>query len=89
VALNQQTIIFFYGNENADHHLGTAFFIHKGIIPPVMRAQFVSDRMPYIILSGHWCDIVLNVHAPNEDKCDDTKDSFHEELECVFDQFPK
>jgi hypothetical protein len=31
------------------------------------------------------CDIiVLNVHAPTEDKCDDTKDSFHEELQRAF-----
>jgi hypothetical protein len=29
------------------------------------------------------------VHAPAEDKCDDTKDSFYEELEHVLDQFPK
>jgi hypothetical protein len=27
------------------------------------------------------------VHAPTEDKCDNTKDSFYEEL--VFEQFPK
>jgi hypothetical protein len=29
------------------------------------------------------------VHAPNEDKCDVTKDSFYEEVECVLDQFCK
>jgi hypothetical protein len=45
--------------------------------------------MSYIILRGHWCDTVLNVHAPTEDKCDDTKDSFYEEQEDVFDQFSK
>jgi hypothetical protein len=28
--------------------------------------------------------IVLNVHAPNEDKDDNIKDSFYEELEQVF-----
>jgi exonuclease III len=33
--------------------------------------------------------IVLNVHAPTEDKTDDVKDSFCEELERVFDKFPK
>jgi hypothetical protein len=33
--------------------------------------------------------IVLNVHAPTEDKTDDVKDSFCEELEHVFDKFPK
>jgi hypothetical protein len=26
---------FFYGNRNADHHLGTGFFIHKRIISAV------------------------------------------------------
>jgi hypothetical protein len=29
------------------------------------------------------------VHAPTEDKVDVMKDSFYEELEQVFDQFPK
>jgi hypothetical protein len=46
--------------------------------------------MSYITLKGDWCDIiVLNVHAPTEDKDDDIKDSFYEELEQVFDQFPR
>jgi hypothetical protein len=37
-----------------------------------------------------WCDIiVLNVHASSEEKIDDIKDRFHEELEHVFDKFPK
>jgi hypothetical protein len=44
--------------------------------------------MSYITLKGHWCDIiVLNVHAPTEDKDDDIKDSFYKELEQLFDQF--
>ena len=33
--------------------------------------------------------IVVNVHAPSEEKCDESKDSFYEELEQVFDHFPK
>jgi len=32
---------------------------------------------------------ILNVHAPSEEKSDDSLDSFYEELEQVFDQFPK
>jgi hypothetical protein len=31
----------------------------------------------------------LNVHAPIEDKSDDVKDRFYEELEHVFNKFPK
>jgi hypothetical protein len=50
----------------------------------------VSDRMSYMILRGRWCHIiVLNIHASMEDKIDYVKDSFYEELECVFDKFFK
>jgi len=42
--------------------------------------------MSYITLRGLWCDI-LNVYAPTEDKTDDTKNSFYEELEPILDQF--
>ena len=33
--------------------------------------------------------IVLNVHAPSEEKSDDSKDSFYKELEQVFYHFRK
>ena len=46
--------------------------------------------MSYIVLRGRWCNIiVLNVHAPSEEKSDDSKESFYEELEQIFYHFPK
>jgi hypothetical protein len=46
--------------------------------------------MSYIIQRGRWCNItVLNVPAPTEDKIDDIKGRFYEELEQVFDKFPR
>jgi exonuclease III len=81
---------FFYGKGNVNHQLGTGFFAHNRIISAVIGVEFGSDRMSYIIIKGCWCDIiVLNVHAPTEDKDDDIKDSFYEELEQVLDQFPR
>jgi hypothetical protein len=70
------------GNENQE--LGTVFFLHKRIISALKRAESVSDRMSYIILRGR-----LKVHAPTEDKTDDVKGSFYEELERVLNKFPK
>jgi hypothetical protein len=64
--------------------------VHKRIISAVKNVEIVSDKMSHIILCGHWCHIiVLNVHAPTEDKNDDVKGSSYEELERVFNKFPK
>jgi len=42
------------------------------------------------VLRVRWRNIiVVNVHSPSEEKSDEAKDSFYEELEQVFDQFPK
>jgi hypothetical protein len=50
--------------------------------------EFVSDRMSHIVLRGCWCNIIaLNANAPTEEKGDDSKDSFYEELEGVFLSF--
>ena len=39
----------------------------------------------HIVLRGRWCNIiVLNGHAPSEEKSDDLKDSFYEKLEQFF-----
>jgi hypothetical protein len=83
---------FLYGNENENHESGTGLFCtydNHTIISAVQRVEIASDRISYITLRGRWCDIVLNVHVPTEDKIDDMKDSSYEELESVFDKFPK
>jgi hypothetical protein len=33
---------FFYGSGNANHHLGTRFFIHQGIRSPVKRENSLA-----------------------------------------------
>jgi len=69
--------------------LGTEFFVHQRIASAVKRLEFVSDMVSYIVLRGCWCNIiVLNVHAPSEEKSDEAKDSFYEGAG-FFYHFPK
>jgi len=80
---------FFYGKGNENLQLGTRFFVQNRMVSAVKKEEFVSNRVPYIVLRGHWCNIiVLNVHAPSE-KSYNSKDSFYEETEQVFDHAPK
>jgi len=66
------------------------FFVHRRIASAVKRVAFVSDRLSYIVLRGRWHNIiVVNVHAPSKEKSEELKDRFYEELEQVFDHFPK
>jgi len=54
--------------------LGTEFLVHHRIESAVKRVEFISDRMSHIVLRGCWCNIIVwNVHAPSEEKCDDSK----------------
>jgi hypothetical protein len=90
VALNGQRIIHFSMDRGWASSVRDRIFVRMRIVSAVRRVEFISDRMSCIILRGRWCNIiVLNVHAPCEDKGDDVKDSFYEELGRVFHQFAK
>ena len=52
--------------------IGNRNFVHRRIISAVKSVEFLSDRLSYIDLRGRCCKIiVLNVHAPSEEKGDD------------------
>jgi hypothetical protein len=78
-------IYIFYGKGNLNLEVVSGIFVHKRILSAVKRVEIVNDKL-YIIVRGRWCGMVLNIHDPTEDKIDDMKDGFYEELERVFDK---
>jgi hypothetical protein len=50
--------------------------------------EFVIDARSYMILRSRWFHvIVLNVHAPTEDKAYDVENGSKKEFERTFDRF--
>jgi hypothetical protein len=65
------------GNEMKIISWEQGLFVHHRIVSAVKRVEFDRDRVSYIVLRGRWCNIiVLNVHAPSEDKSNDSEDGF-------------
>ena len=77
---------FFYGRGNSNYNSGIGIFVHHRIISAVKRVEFVSDRVLYIDVRYRRCNIiVVNVHAPREEKEMIQKGVFfYEELDQVF-----
>jgi hypothetical protein len=72
--------IFSYGKGNKNNQSVTDFFGHHTKVLAVKRVEFVSDKMSYMVLRGRWYNIiVLNVHAPIEEKSEDSKCSYEEQ----------
>ena len=63
-AIRAGKINFFCGDVNENQQLETELLVHHGVDAADKRVEFVSDRMSYVVLRGHWCNIIfLNVHA--------------------------
>jgi hypothetical protein len=50
----------------------------------IKMAEYLNDRLLHVILRDHWCYTVPKANAITENKSDDIKDSFYEEMEDVF-----
>ena len=84
-AKSTQSFFFSYGKGNKNHQLGTGCFVHHRIVPTFKRVEFVTDRMSYSALRGHWYNIiVLNVHARSQEKTDGSKESFMRNYSSFF-----
>jgi len=82
--ISQTTII----NENNEqgHRLGTGFAIHESIIHIVKDFRDISPRISTLILRTRDFRIVLiNAHAPTEEKYDEEKEEIYSTLEDTMD----
>ena len=68
----------FFWKRKRKSSLECTIFVHHRTVSAVTKVKFVSERMSYTVLRGRWCNVVvLNVHAPSEEKSDDSKDIFY------------
>jgi len=79
-----QTTIF-NGKCEKGHKLGTGFAVHESIIHSVKEFRDINPRITTLTIKTDNFDMVLiNAHAPTEDKNEEEKELFYATLEDTF-----
>jgi exonuclease III len=82
--------VFYSCNPNTTGHAGTGFLTQKATISEVLGFEPISERICKLRIKGKFHSITLiNVYAPTEDKEEDVKEQFYEELQRTHNRLPK
>jgi hypothetical protein len=77
--------VFYSGD--TEHQFGVDFIVNDKILHRVKKFKAVNDRICYIEMECRWFNVILiNGYAPTENKEDEIKDIFYENLDNVCDQ---
>ncbi|XP_008185534.1 uncharacterized protein LOC100573366 [Acyrthosiphon pisum] len=72
-----------------EHQGGVGFIVNDKILHRVKKFKAVNDRICHMELECRWFNVILiNGYAPTEDKEDEVKDIFYENLENECDRIP-
>ncbi|XP_045494840.1 craniofacial development protein 2-like [Colias croceus] len=89
-ALDDGFMLFYSGNLDGKHINGTGFMVANKNVSSVLRFDAISERICVLRLKGKFSNItIINAYAPTELADEETKDSFYDDLENVYEQAPQ
>ncbi|XP_060516487.1 craniofacial development protein 2-like [Cylas formicarius] len=82
--------IFNGGTRDNKHEFGTGFAVSGEILGQVMNFRAVNNRISTLRIRDRWYNYTLiSTHAPTEDKDEEVKDEYYEQLEQTISAVPK
>jgi exonuclease III len=77
-------------NPNVTGQAETCFMIQKSVMNKILGFEPISDRICKLRVKGKFHNMTLiNIYAPTEDKEEEIKEQFYEELQRTQDRIPK
>lgn len=85
---NLEDYVFFTSGGETRRY-GVGFLVSNELKEKVEEFRPISDRMCYIEIGGEHNISILNIHAPTEEKTEETKDEFYEILEETYSKLSR
>ena len=83
-------VVFYSWNTENKHQFGAGFAIKEKFISNVINFEPVNERLCYLRLRGQFYNyFLISAHAPTEDRDEETKDTFYDNLEEIITKAPK
>jgi hypothetical protein len=81
--------LYYSCKEGQTGQLGTGFLAKKEIVKNIMGFEPINERICKLRLKGKYHNItIINIHAPPEQKDEDTKERFYAELQQIQEKVP-
>lgn len=81
--------VIFYSGSNEKHAFGTAFIVPLRLKDIVMEFQPINERLCKLRMRGKKYNVTLiNVHAPTEEKDEEEKEIFYDQLDRALAAIP-
>jgi hypothetical protein len=81
---------FYYSCHPTSHSFGIGFVVSKQLKECVMDFRAINERLGMLRIRGRFFNMsIINCHAPTEEKPEDDKDAFYEDLERLYDSCPR
>jgi hypothetical protein len=85
-----QDITIFYGECNKHRQFGTGFAIHKNLVLSVRELKSINPRISVLTIEAlHFNISFVNGHAPTEERPQEEKDEFYDNLEHTLNEIPR
>jgi exonuclease III len=82
--------LYYSCKESQTGQLGTGCLTKKEIVKNIMGFEPINERICKLRLKGKYHNItIINIHAQTEEKDEDTKERFYEELQQIQEKVPK
>jgi len=82
--------LYYSCNKSQTGQLGTGFLGKKEIVKNILGFEPINERISKLRLKGKYHNItIINIHAPTEEKDEETKESFYADLQQIQEKVPK